>query len=203
MNELKIGFATLSNTNLLKKAQTIHHALTTPPGSTYFPGLANPSTAELLVAIDAFKIAVTSGTASSRATTRTTLTEELKRLAANLEVAAKGDLVKLAETGYDLVKRPVRSEGPTAIPQNLRVKTTGTAGEALLKCKAVKHADAYEVEHTLDPGAGPWVDAGVFTDSQRLLLMGLTRGKDYYFRVRAIAATGKSGWSDVATMMVV
>lgn len=203
MDELKTGFTPLSDIKFLEVAQKIHVALTTPPGSTDFPGLSNPTTAQLSTANNAFEAAINSGTPASRDATRAALEKLLKKLASNLELVADGDLVKLTNTGFDLKKKPVRREGPTDIPQNLRVKTTGTAGEALLKCKAVLYADGYEAEYTLEPVTGPWVDGGVFTNSQRILFTGLTRGKDYYFRVRAYSATGKSGWSDVATMMVV
>lgn len=36
-----------------------------------------------------------------------------------------------------------------------------------------------------------------------MLFTGQSRGKDYYFRVRASGANGPSGWSDLATTMVV
>ncbi len=96
---------------------------------------------------------------------------------------------------------------PRMIPprwsENLRVKTTGTAGEAMCKCKAVPLADSYECAWTLDPINGPWTTIPPLSSSQNMLFTGLSRGKDYYFRVRAIGANGPSGWSDVATMMVV
>ena len=50
---------------------------------------------------------------------------------------------------------------------------------------------------------GTWTSLPAMSNSQAMLFTGLDRGKDCYFRVRAIGANGPSGWSDVATMMVV
>lgn len=46
---------------------------------------------------------------------------------------------------------------------------------------------------------------GRLTASQKIRFRGLSRGKDDHFRVRvrALGANGPSGWSDVATLMVV
>jgi len=68
---------------------------------------------------------------------------------------------------------------------------------------AVALASGYEAHYTLDPTSGPWTSINSVTDSQKILFTGLQRGKDYYFRVRALGAKGPGGWSDVATMMVV
>ena len=131
------------------------------------------------------------------------LVADLQRLAGGLELVAAGDLVQLSASGFALKKKGVRSTAPLPAPENLRVKPTGISGEAGLKCKAVPRADIYEVAYTRDPTTGPWTSLPGFTNSQAMLVTGLERGKDYYFRVRAIGANGPGAWSDVATMMVV
>ncbi|MDQ2868922.1 MAG: fibronectin type III domain-containing protein [Verrucomicrobiota bacterium] len=60
----------------------------------------------------------------------------------------------------------------------------------------------YEVEWALDPMAGPWTAGEPFTDTRRLILSGLPRGKDIFVRVRARNTNGPGPWSDVATIMV-
>lgn len=206
MNELSVGFSQTSDTKLFTKASLIHTSLTTPPGVTYFP-VTSPTMTDFKTGIDAFRGALsgelTSANAALRASTRTTLVNLMQKLAAGLELAADGNMVHLAATGYDLKQKPVRSTGPLPAPQNLRVSTTGTSGEAMCKCKAVPLADSYECAWTLDPTNGPWTSLPGVSNSQSILFTGLARGKDYYFRVRAIGANGPSGWSDVATMMVV
>ena len=206
MNELNVGFSEYSGAALKQKAQLVITTLSSAPGDGYFPSPV-PTLAALQTAVDALDAALgTESTQANRAlreSARETVINLLQQLAPNLETTANGDMAKLAATGFDLRKKPVRSTGPTPVPQNVRVRTTGTSGEAFVKCSAVALADAYELEHTLDPVDGPWVDGATFTSSQDMLLAGLTRGKDYYFRVRAIGSNGPSGWSDVATMMVV
>lgn len=206
MNELSVGFSQDSDASLSAEATLVHTSLTTPPGLTYFP-TTTPTTAALKTALEAYQGAIgTENTAANvalRKAKRDALILVLQKLAANLELTADGDMVKLAATGFDFKGKPVRSTGPLPAPQNLRVKTTGTSGEALAKVAAVALASGYEAQFTLDPLAGSWTSIDSVTDSQNIMFTGLSRGKDYFFRVRALGANGPSGWSDVATMMVV
>ncbi len=206
MNELNVGFSQDSDVKVHGKASTIHTALTTEPGLGYFP-VTSPTAVVFKAAIDGFQGALsldkTPANAVLRKEKRDAVILMMQKLAAGLELAADGNLVHLAATGFDLKTKPTRSTGPLPAPENLRVKTTGTAGEAMCKCKAVPLADSYECAWTLDPINGPWTAIPPLSSSQNMLFTGLSRGKDYYFRVRAIGANGPSGWSDVATMMVV
>lgn len=206
MNELSIGFTRDTNTALCAKAYAIHTALTTAPGSGYFPVTA-PTMPVFKTAIDnlqnAESLENTQTNAALRKSLRDALIPLMQELALGLELAAKGDMVKLSATGYGLNKKPARSTGTVPAPENLRVSTTGIAGEALCKCSKVPLAVSYEAAYTLDPNTGGWTTITPVTSSQNILFTGLSRGKDYYFRVRAIGANGPSGWSDVATMMVV
>lgn len=206
MNELSVGFSALSDRPFCDLSKSVHNALTHEPGLSYFP-LTSPTVSDLLTGIiandDALNGDGTPTNVALRRSTREALVLMMQRLAADLELKANGDLVKLAATGFSFKKTPVKSQGPLAAPQNLRVKTTGTAGEAMAKVAAVALASGYEAQFTLDPMSGEWTPINLVTDSQKILFTGLSRGKDYYFRVRAIGANGPSGWSDVATMMVV
>jgi len=206
MKELSVGFSALSPRGLGNLAKTIHGKLTEEPGNVYFTTPV-PTMTDLKAAITQHEEALngedTSTNIAKRVSTREVLTGLLEKLAANVELTADGDLVKLAATGFNFKKARVISEGLVAAPQNLRVMTTGIAGETLAKVAAVALASGYEAHYTLDPINGPWTPIPVCTSSQNILFTGLQRGKDYYFRVRAIGAKGPSGWSDVATMMVV
>lgn len=206
MNELSVGFSQDSDGKVFTKASLIHTALTTPPGIAFFPA-PSPTMVVFKASIDVFQNSLsgenTAANVALRKSTREALTVNLQRLAAGLELTADGDLVALAASGFDLKTKPTRSTGPLSAPLDLRVKTTGTAGEAMCKCKAVPRADSYECGWTLDPLSGPWTNIPPVSSSQSILFTGLQRGKDFYFRVRAIGANGPSGWSDVATMMVV
>jgi hypothetical protein len=206
MNELMIGYAQDTDIKVFNKAAIIHTALTTAPGNLYFP-TTHPTMAVLQSLIDALQVNLSTGntpaTNALRQQARDALTEQLPILAAGLEIVANGNLAHLAATGFELKTKPSRSNLPTAIPTNLRLATTGTAGQAMARVVAVHLANAYEGRWTLNPTNGPWITIPPTTDSQKILFAGLERGKDYYFEVRAIGSNGPSGWSDVATMMVI
>jgi hypothetical protein len=206
MNELSIGFSQASDAKVAQKAAHVYTSLTSLPGITYFP-TTTPTMAVFQTAVtefqDALSLEATSSSIALRKEKRAEVILLLKKLAAHLELTADGDLVKLAATGFDLKAKATRSVGPLPAPQNLRVKPTGISGEALCKVSAQPKADTYEGQYTQNPTSGSWTPITPTTNSQNILFTGLDRGKDYYFRVRAIGANGPSGWSDVATMMVV
>ena len=86
---------------------------------------------------------------------------------------------------------------------NVRMVPARTGKEVplhLLRIKPVPHAKTLEAR--LAPiGAGnvvgPWVSAGLFTDSRAMALNGLGAGITYKVEVRAIGgSTGYSDWSD-------
>ncbi len=91
---------------------------------------------------------------------------------------------------------------PPAAPQNVRLKTTGISGELQVLLGKVLRAIFYEVEYALDPVNGPWLTLPAFSSTRGIVITGLTRGKDYYVRVRAVASGQNRGpWSDIATAM--
>ena len=206
MNELSIGFTRDTDSKVFTKASLIYTALTTAPGITYFP-VTKPTMLTFKSLINGMQAALsvenTTANIALRKQARQALLEQLSILAAGLEITANGNLAQLAATGFDLKTKPSRSNLPTGIPINLRVNTTGTSGQAHARVVAVNLASSYEGRWTLSPTSGPWNMIAPTTDSQNILFSGLQRGEDHYFEVRAIGANGPSGWSDVATMMVI
>jgi hypothetical protein len=205
MDELNTGFGKLTHSQLVLKAQLIASSLSQGLGLRYFPAPV-PTVADLESAIDAFTQALgmenSSAVTALRAKCRQDLIDVLKKLAANLSLTADGDLTKLAATGFDVRKRPTRSYELPAKPVDFEVRHTGISGEARGTCKPVSNAVSYEVEFALSPD-GPWIRGGVFTSSQKLMFSGLERGRDYFFRVRVIGATGPGPWSDISSIMVI
>ena len=60
----------------------------------------------------------------------------------------------------------------------------------------------HQVESTLDPVNGPWKAVPAFGSSRGMKLKGLTRGKNYYVRVRAVATGQNRGArSDIANAL--
>ena len=108
-----------------------------------------------------------------------------------------------AAVGFEVRQHATHSSAPPDAPKNLRVKVTGIPGELAILLAKVLRAVMYEVEYTLDPVNGPWTAVPAFNSTRGMKLTGLTRGKDYYVRVRAVAAGQNYGpWSDVAVGMV-
>ena len=205
MSILNTGFGDLSDTDFLQKGREIVNALSTPPGSGFFGGVT-PTPATLTAALDAFEATLLLGNAPGAASDREAAREAADTLmgliAAGLENITTERAV-LVHSGYDLRKINERDTTPTAKPENLRVKPTGIPGEAKLDCSGVPNVLTYEMQWTLDPNAGPWNAAGIVPSIRAMLIEGLQRGKDTWFRVRAYGPNGAGPWSDPATMMVV
>ncbi len=136
------------------------------------------------------------------ASARATLTALLQTLAGALQLVPGVTDADLAGSGFEMRATPTRTSQPPDQPQNVRVKVTGMSGQLQLLFGAVDRAVFYEVQYTLDPNSGPWTLAPAFNSTRGVVLEGLTRGKDYYVQVRAVAAgQNYSPWSDLASAM--
>jgi hypothetical protein len=202
MNKLNTGFSRVRDDDLDNKAQSIVTALT---GNSNFP-TTNPPLATVSSAITDFEAALAMPKGPARdaqvATTRAALTTLLEQLARNLELTPGVTDAMLATTGFDIRQTPARTGAPVDAPANVRLRSTGTVGEVQLLCDPVNRAKSYEVQFTQDPNAGSWTDAGTFGSTRGIILTGLTRGKDYWARIRAVGPDGPGAWSDPATIMV-
>ena len=202
MNKLNSGFSKLPDNDFDNKADSIVKALTNNPNFTApVPGLA---AVEAALAPYQAALAMQSGQARDTqiAATRATLADALDKLARNLELIPGVTDAMLATTGFELRKQPSSSGETVAAPQNVRLKQTGVTGVVQVLCDAVKGASAYEMQYTLDPNAGPWIDGETFASTRGIGISGLTRGKDYWVRLRAIGTNGPGPWSDPATILV-
>ena len=136
------------------------------------------------------------------ASARATLNVLLQHLADALEIVPNVTEADLAGTGYDLRKSNTHTSAPPDAPQNVRVKVTGITGQLQILLGKVPRAVFYEVEWTFDPVNGPWTLVPAFNSTRGMTLEGLTRGKDYFVRVRAVATGQNRGpWSDIANAM--
>ena len=133
---------------------------------------------------------------------RTPLIPLLQNLADALEIVPGVTAVDLAGTGFELWQSNHHTSLPPDMPTGLHLKYPGILGQLQVLLSAVARAMFYEVEYTLDPVNGPWTAVPAFGSTRGIVLTGLTRGKDYYVRVRAVAAGQNRGpWSDIATTM--
>ena len=202
MNKLKTGFSRVRDVDLADRTRAVIAALS---DNSNFPGTARAlATLKSRLAPFESALALPKGTAREEqlASTRSPLATQLEQLARKLEITPGVTDDALAMTGFEIRQRSVRTDAPVDAPDNVRLKGTGKMGSVQLLCDAVKRAKTYQVQYALDPNSGPWIDAGIFGSTRRIILSGLTRGKDYWFRVRAIGPRGPGAWSDRATIMV-
>lgn len=206
MTTLSRDFGKYSIPGLIVKGQHIGNSLSTAPGSTYFPTLAD-DIANVIEAVDTLVdyagLDKTPANLAMRNAHVTVLIDMLQDLADELEEIADGDEVKLAATGYDINKTPVRHTTPPGTPQNVRVKPTGNPGEAIMRCDTQEQTTFFESRCSLSPSAGPYIAGSTKTSASKCAFTGLERGKDHYFQMRAVNSVGPGPWSDIAIMMVV
>jgi hypothetical protein len=202
MNKLNSGFSKLPDDQFDNKAQTIVAALT---GNANF-ATTTPPLATITASITAYQAALALPPGAARdaqvSATRATLSTQLEQLARNIELVPNVTEAMLATTGFDMRKAPSGTSAPVDAPANVRLKQTGVSGVVQVLCDSVSRAQAYEMQYTQDPNSGPWTDAGTFVSTRGIGMTGLTRGKDYWARVRAVGPSGAGAWSDPATIMV-
>jgi hypothetical protein len=202
MNKLNTGFSKLSENDLDNKAQAIVAALT---GNANFPTIT-PTLATITTSITDYQAALALQPGQARdaqvAATRATLSTQLEQLARNLELTPNVTDAMLATSGFDTRKVPALTSEPVTAPGNVRLKQTGVSGVVQVMCDAVPRAQAYELQYALDPNAGPWTAGGTFVSTRGIGITGLTRGKDYWARIRAVGPNGPGAWSDPATILV-
>lgn len=205
MNELITGFTTLSNSELVGKADHIIASLSEEPGITYYPTPA-PTLVVVKEGMDALNAAMaltdSKPATEQRDSLRPPLIQNLQLLAMNLETTTPGDRAKLAYTGYDLRKIAEHSHQPPAAPGGINVHATGTNGGIKIRCGANPNTNYYQFETTADPVNGPWSNPLTSTSSQKMMADGFTRGTDIYVRVRAANTNGDSPWSEIGSTLV-
>ncbi len=209
MSILNTGFGHLSDPDFIQQNQTIITSMGKPAMIAAFPGAA-PIVMALGTGLGDFEAAVLKCNSPDGAITRETpretareaVMEQVETLALHLE-GVSHDRALLVQTGFPLHKIVERDHTPTGTPENVTAKPTGIAGEAKLDCKGVHNVLTYEYAWTLDPVNGPWTHAGTVSNKRHMLVTGLQRGKDTWFRIRAFGPNGTGPWSDPATMMVI
>jgi hypothetical protein len=163
--------------------------------------------AELQTKLDAYQTALAqpAGVARTAAvrSARADITLALEQLARNLELKPNVTEAQLATTGFDLRRPAAQTSIAPPAPANLRLKTTGVSGEVQFLFDPSDRARTYELQTTLDPNTGNWIQSGMYSSTRGVVVSGLTRGKDIWGRVRAVGPNNTvSGWSDPATVMV-
>lgn len=143
---------------------------------------------------------------TQRNAARDTLASDLLLLRLYVETAGHGDAAKVATSGFPLRQRAPRAAAVVpAPPESFAIRQGPVSGTMSLRCKAVTGAGCYEVQlASADPTVpGNWTEAGLFTSCRNISIQGLTPGKTYSVRMRAIGVAGAGDWTSPASIIVI
>ena len=198
-----LDFASGSDHNLEVRSGAVHSHLYNAEGAAAYPEPPVSAT-DLLIAIDAFKVASGKARVGSPADTATknnkreALVVLMRDLADYVDGEHGDDLAKLLLSGFEAASTN-RSPSPLDAPTNVKVKNGGP-GQLIVSAKRPKNAQSLEVRVTpvAENGThGPVQNGGVHTDSRRMIVNGLTPGDNYLIEVRGVGGSeGYSPWSD-------
>ena len=125
--------------------------------------------------------------------------DALRKDANYVQTIASQNLAKLLTSGY-FANSTNRSQLPLDKPV-IALVDNEAATQLLVRLNPVTNAKAYQLQTST--GTNPWVEAGIFTQSRRIVLPGLVSGTVYNVRARAIGgSTGYSDWSDPVSHIV-
>lgn len=211
--KLIVSFDRLSGPNFLAKARGIVVALSSngnfpEPWPAPTPSLATVSSS-LAAYQDAFHAAQTHDSIKIqlRDAARNALTALLKTLGAYLELAAQGDVTKLAGTGFDLRHDAgaSSSSGPLPAPDGVQVSHGAKSGSVDVSAAKVPGARSYEVQLCQgDPTvAANWHHAITRPTDRHISIENLIPAQTYWFRLRAIGTDDEGVWSAAVSIIVV
>ena len=205
-------FNSLTPSAFLAQAQSIVTAMT---GNPAFPEpwpSTVPTLAQIQSDLTAFQNAVTATAAGDRTRiverngTRETLAVALADLGFYVQSVTK-DEVTLASTGFPLrqhAPRPLDPEVPPA-PERLRLERGTVSGTLVVRSGKVQSAGSYDLQTTSgDPTVeANWAAVASYKNCRRIELQGLTPGKTYTVRMRALGAAGPGAWATSQSIMAV
>jgi hypothetical protein len=211
--KINSGFINLSAVNFAAQVELIVTSLT---GNANFPEPWPASVvtlAQLQADLASYQDAITAiatgdrRQVAARQAGRQKLAGELQTLAFYLQTVADGDATKLTTAGFPARKDNPRVQNPGSLPapEGLLVDRGVLSGQIVVKMNKVAKAASYEVQTaTADPTVETnWSGAGSYTGCRGIALDGLTPGKIYWVRVRALGNSGPGAWTTGTSVMVV
>ena len=202
---VQLGFTQAADHSLEEQAEELLLGLYVNPLWTSPPAPTRPVTqAALQTAHDNLSAAIAKAEMGGPADTadknnkRDTLVALLRQLAGYVQTNHGNDMAKLLASGFAAVSTN-RAQHPLDTPEITDLRH-GNTGQILMRVAPIANARNYEPQSALiGPGGtpGPWVSAGLFSNSRSMPINGLTPGAEYLFQVRALGgSTGSSDWSD-------
>jgi hypothetical protein len=196
---ISLAFAQLSDADLDEFAGGVIAGLT---GNAAFTTPA-VSIADLTAAQAAFEDAITAmvqgGTQSTadKNNKRDALIALFRKEAKYVEMTSDNDLPTMLSSGFQ-INDTNHAQLPLDTPQIVGIDNE-MSGQLVVRALGVDNAHAYEVQVK---NGGGWTPAGIFTQSRKMIVQGLTPGQVYSAQVRAVGgSTGYSDWSDPQSHM--
>ena len=165
--------------------------------------------AALDAANTAFGTAITAQATGGKAATadknnkRDLLTNLLRLLAGYVQIRHGDDLAVLLSSGFEAV---VTSHPPAVLVAPTIIDIiNGDSAQLIIRVIPIKGVRMFKVRYAAAGAGGapgPWQDGGLFTDSRRMAVDGLTPGTAYTFQVQIVGSGNLySPWSDPVSHM--
>jgi hypothetical protein len=206
MPRVRLNLKNLTVTEKIAKGRQIVTAMT---NNASFAN-PNPPLTEVTAALDELSQAFALVQAAKSEVTTRVVTQDnagikvdqvLTQLASYVESVAGRNDTLITSAGMETKSSPSSPTLPS-VPQAVSASAGEHEGEINLVWKAVTNARSYTIEASQDPAApASWSHVGIATSASKLIV-NLTSGKRYWFRVAAVSAGGQSGWSEHATKVV-
>lgn len=132
---------------------------------------------------------------------RKQIESQLKREADYVQVTSEGDEAIILSSGFDVNRKPAVI-GPLPKASGLTLKAGDNKGTIAAACNVVANALFYEFEYTEAPGTSTSIWLKRTSTKHKLLIEGLTSGKQYVFRVAGAGSDSSRNWSDEISSFV-
>jgi len=176
-------------------------------GNAYF---ANPTPTiqeirETIAGYNASLVKAEKGSADDRIIRnnwRAKLESQMKELSLYVQIISKGDGIIISSSGLSVNKKP-GAIGSLAKPEKVMIKMGDNEGSVWASCETIPSASFYEFKYaeiTAD-GTLNWVHKTA--TKHKVLIEGLTGGKQYAFRIAAASSDPSRVWSDQIIKFVI
>jgi hypothetical protein len=133
---------------------------------------------------------------------RTKLESQLKDLSLYVQLTSKGDSLIISSSGLYTNKKPT-TVGSLAKPENVSVKMGDNPGTVVVSCDTIASATFYEYDYAEVTADGTLNWTHKTCTKRKLLIVGLTSGHQYVFRVAGAGSDPSRIWSDKISTFVV
>jgi hypothetical protein len=131
---------------------------------------------------------------------RTVVELDVNQLADYVDTVSKGNVLIIQQAGMESRKQPQKL---TELDDPMILGVENSSPEKLtIRYSKIDRATNYVFEHTDDLASGVWKN-GIYATTTKATITGLTSGKEYWVRVRALGTNEvKSDWSDPIAKIV-